>query len=562
MTYTRSAHLALAMLLVAGCDDAATPTGADLAAPADLAIAPDASLENAACEQALFAGWRANLPSVGMASKGAAASYDAVIGKLMRDFGVPGGAVAVMKDGRLVFAKGYGFADRDDPQLTHPDDLFRVASVSKQVTAAAILKLIEMGKLALDEKPFDILADLQPLPGKSRAPKLAAITIQNLLQHSGGWNRDSTYDPMFRAPTIAAALGTMGPPDGNGIIRYMLDKAPTYDAGTTYCYSNFGYCVLGRIIERRGGLPYDQFVKQHVLGPLGAKRMALGRSFEDERADGEVRYYDYPGAPMAQSVFPDRPGQVPWPYGGYSQEEMDANGGWIASPIDLLRFQRSLDGRQPPADILAANSIAKMIENPLIPVYCTANGKTAAFADVNAYWYGFGWQVNKYKNWWHTGSLPGTMTEVVRADNGFGWAAFFNTRPQDSGGFINRLDQDLWTALNGAKNDWPTQDWFDQYDAFSPWLAEGDFAKAADQARMTGLHASRLEGRSAGGRKEFRAQWATVPPGTSFEAAIDLDCLSFEAARARNDGAGASLTNLQSFADGAGRRRFQAIWMK
>src|SRR5262249_26248633 len=156
------------------------------------------------------------------------------------------------------------------------------------------------------------------------------------------------------------------------------------------------------------------------------------------RADNEVLYYPYPGQPLTTSVFPSVSGLVPWPYGGWYLEAMDSHGAWIASPVDLLRFQVRVDGRATPPDLLQPSSEAEMHANPQVPS-CNADGSTNPTDP--GYWYGFGWQVNQYGNYWHTGSLDGTATEDVIASNGFSWAAFFNTRPAD-GTFFGRLDRD------------------------------------------------------------------------------------------------------------------------
>jgi len=548
-----------ALLLVAivsspGCGNPAPADGGVLDGGTPDAFDRDAEL---ACEQALVDGWRANPPSLGVASDSSAAAWDATVAKMMRDFAIPGGAVAVIHDGKLVFAKGYGFSDRDAPQLAHADDLFRVASLSKQVTAAEVLSLVEQGALSLDDHPFDVLADLQPLQGKTRNPALAQITVRNLLQHTGGWNRDVTGDPMFMSPAIAAALGEPGPASCEDTIRYMLDKPLTYAPGTTMCYSNFGYCVLGRVVERKSGKTYDQAVHATLLDPLGATRMRLGASLVDARADGEVRYYDYPGAPLAQSVFPSV-GQVPWPYGGFAIEAMDSHGGWIASPIDLLRFQTGVDGRAPPADLISPTSIAAMTANPSVPSCTPTGGTTPPSTNV---WYGFGWQVNKYDNWWHSGSLPGTSTWVVRDTGGYGFALFFNTRPQDSTPLFTRLDGDPWSALAAAPP-FLDGDWFDQFVPFGDWMDAASFASALAQAAQASRFPSRIEGRLAGAAPQFRAQLVPLHPGARLANVTADDCVHYRDSDALLASQGYHPISLQWFTDADGLRRFQAAWEK
>jgi N-acyl-D-amino-acid deacylase len=376
-------------------------------------------------------------------------SYDRTIPRLMAKWEIPGGAVAVVKDGKLLFARGYGYADVEAHQPVQADALFRIASVSKPITSAAILKLVDEGKLSLDDHPFAILSDLSAPTGSTEDPRLAGITIRHLLEHSGGWDRDASGDPMFMSSTIAEALGTEAPAKTADIIRYMRGKPLDFDPGTRYVYSNFGYAVLGRVIEKVTGQPYDEYVKSAVLQPMGISRMAIGASLPSGRLEGEVKYYEKAG--NTTSVFPGG-GSVPWPYGGFYLEAMDSHGAWVASTIDLLRFLVHIDPRTAPAPFLSTASTNAMLARPSAPLW-----------QGSAYWYGLGWLVRPSggdANWWHDGSLPGTTTLLVRAYNGLDWVALFNARSSSSSSsFAGELDAALWAAA-GAVTQWPTEDLF------------------------------------------------------------------------------------------------------
>src|SRR5262245_50546319 len=151
------------------------------------------------------------------------ASFDDMMLAFLAKHDVPGAALAVTRDGMLVYARGFGIADHAGPVL--PRALFRVASISKPITAVAILKLIEEGKLKLDDRAFAVL-QLQPfLPkGRKRDPRLKDITVRQLLQHTGGWDRDKSFDPMFRSVDIAKAFQAPPPAQAQHIIRYMLGQ--------------------------------------------------------------------------------------------------------------------------------------------------------------------------------------------------------------------------------------------------------------------------------------------------------------------------------------------------
>ena len=375
------------------------------------------------------------------------AAYDRFMTDLLQRYHLPGGALAVSRDGRLLLAKGYGFADREHNRPVEADSLFRIASISKPFTAVAILRLVEQGKLHLDDKAFSYLADLHPPKGQTPDPRLALITIRQILHHTGGWDRDISFDPMFRPLIAAEAVGAPKPASCETVIRYMMGQKLDFDPGTKYAYSNFGYCVLGRIIERVTGEKYETFVKREVLSPAGITRMKIGSSLTSDEAGGEVHYYNE-GA--GRSVFPSLTGQVPWPYGGFYLEAMDSHGGWIASAIDLVKFANAIDGRRG-LPLLSRKSIAELTSRPAPPL-----------PQNSLAYYGLGLSirpVGKYANWWHGGSLPGTTTLLVRTHHGYCWAAVFNSRPEAAGKLSGDLDSGLWKAFAEVAA-WPDRDLF------------------------------------------------------------------------------------------------------
>ena len=341
-----------------------------------------------------------------------AKAFDPVVEKFMHERGIPGGALAVVKNRRLVYARGYGWADREKKISVQPDTIFRIASVSKPFTAVAVFKLIEVGKLSLDTRAIE-LTGIEPLlaNGAKRDARLDHITVRQLLQHTGGWDRDTSGDPMFKAVPIATLVGEAPPAGPRAVIRYMLGRPLDFDPGTRYAYSNFGYCLLGRIIEKISGQSYEAFVRENVLKTAGIARMKIGST--REQAEGESRYYTV-DSKEAANVFPDGPRQVPWPYGGFHLEAMDAHGGWIASAVDLARFAAAMDD---PAHspLLKPNSWKEMFNPPPAPVSRREDG------ELNSVFYGCGWQVRPLKkkdaaNFWHLGSLPdqaGSATAVT-----------------------------------------------------------------------------------------------------------------------------------------------------
>ena len=209
------------------------------------------------------------------------ASYDQIIAALMRKYAIPGGVVAVVRDGKLIYARGFGYADVEHKTPVQPDALFRIASVSKPLTAVAIMKLVEEGKLALDDRVAPFIAHLSPAAGATVDPRWNEITIRQLLNHTAGWDRDKPnggFDPMFRPAIAAAAVGAPAPASAETIIRYMKGMPLDFTPGEKYVYSNSGYAILGRVIERLSGMPYEQYVRARVLQPVGANRTRLGKT--------------------------------------------------------------------------------------------------------------------------------------------------------------------------------------------------------------------------------------------------------------------------------------------
>jgi len=414
---------------------------------------------------------------------------------------IPGGALAVVKDRQLVYTRGYGWADRENKVSVKPASLFRIASISKPFTAVAVLKLVEDGKLSLDARVWDTLGLESWITGGKKADeRWKQIAIRHLLHHTGGWDRDKSFDPMFRPREIAKSLGVSSPPGPRDIIRYMLGQSLDFDPGARYAYSNFGYCILGRVIEKVTGLAYGEFVQKSVLAPIGIKRMQLGASLEDKRADNEVRYYT-PSDETTESVFdlPARrvresshrsqtgaisgsvvssarnsvgepptdaresralPEKVRWPYGGFCLEAMDAHGGWIASAVDLARFAAALHDSEHSL-LLKPETIRTMHAPPESPVSQNDDGS------LKDHYYGCGWLVRPVgkeggANYWHTGSLPGTSTLLVRRSDGISWVVLFNQRSDDDKLPDSDIDPALHRAADAVRQ-WPKFDLFGQY---------------------------------------------------------------------------------------------------
>jgi N-acyl-D-amino-acid deacylase len=319
------------------------------------------------------------------------------------------------------------------------------------------MKLVEQGRLDFDARAFDIVR-LPPVLTKRKRPdpQLKRVTVRQLLQHTGGWDREKSFDPMFRPLVIAETVGVTPPAHPEAVIRYMMGHPLDFAPGARYAYSNFDYCVLGRIIETITGAPYEQYVQKHVLAPIGIKRMRVGASLLRKRAQGEVRYYT---PHDSDSVFPERKGKVPAPYGSFHLEAMDAHGGWIASAVDLARFAAAFHDPQR-CPLLKPETIETMHAPPPAPAWRSDDGTLK-----DAY-YACGWMVRPVKdgkaNYWHAGSLPGTATLLVRRWDGLSWAVLFNQRSTDPDLPDNAIDPAMHRAADAVKR-WTREDLFSRY---------------------------------------------------------------------------------------------------
>jgi N-acyl-D-amino-acid deacylase len=386
------------------------------------------------------------------------AVFDGVMSGLVSDWGVPGGQLAVTRGGRLVFDRAYGLADVEAGEPFLPESLCRIASVSKAITTVAVLALVDDGRLALDDRAFRLLAALEPPANAVRDPRLDEITIEHLLVHAGGWDDSTGVDPQQQPWTWRGAgmLGVAAPPSAEEIVRAMIGEPLDFDPGAKSIYSNFGFNVLGRVIEQVSGQPYEAFVQERILDPAGITRMQIGRTRLEERAHGEVRYYGPSGQARLPSIFPGE-GYGPVAYAAFYLESLDAHGGWIASAADLLRFATAIDGQRGPS-LLRPETVETMLRTPRPEVPEGAAGAGNAEPSM-----GLGWVVQPSSgglDWSHAGALIGSnMAWLARLHDGVGIAFSFNSQPADGIAFLTAVIPAVQQAATAIAA-WPDHDLF------------------------------------------------------------------------------------------------------
>lgn len=376
------------------------------------------------------------------------------INRLLDKYAIKGASVAVMKDGRLVLARGFGYADQETNQFVEPKHVFRVASVSKLITAVAVMKLVEEGKLSLDDKIFGeegLLNDSVYLAYKDK--RVDDITVRNLLNHSAGWNRNYG-DHMFMQHTIARQMKVDLPVDLPLIIKFALDKRLHFRPGSRTSYSNLGYAILGLVIEKKTGQTYVDYVTNEIFKPAGIYDIYMGKNLMEQKLANEVIYYEQRNVGKVHSVYAKNE-MVDRTYGGNDIELLGAAGGWIATAPDLMKFLSLIDGDETIPDILSMETL-RMMTNPLL-----SGGHTIGWSGTD----GRG-------NWWRTGTFAGTSAVMMRQANGFNWIILTNTSTWRGSKLSREINREIQASLNEVET-WPEYDLF-QY--IEPKLLQRELA--------------------------------------------------------------------------------------
>ncbi len=365
----------------------------------------------------------------------------------MEKWDLGGASLAIAYQGRLVYAKGFGISNNQTQEPVQPYHQFRIASVSKLITAAGIMKAREIGLLDLDQVVFGPQGILcEPKYGTIRDPLAYQIRILHLLQHTGGWRNVLRRDPMFAPVAVAQVMQVDAPPSLPTTIRFMLDQRGLFEPGTFYDYSNFGYCVLGEVLQQVYGKPYEQLIQEQVLHPLGLHRMRLGQSLPSQKAPWEVSYYTHPQERLNVS-FRGTSDSVSRAYEGTYLEGLGAAGAWIASPSEILKLGLALVPGEKPETILQDSSLIEMqAPNPqdsIGPLF-------------------LGWKRVDEEGCWRSGSLASGNALLLVNPEGLSWCFLSNTGTWRGPYFIYEVAGLLRRTLPKVNN-WPDRDLFEIY---------------------------------------------------------------------------------------------------
>jgi CubicO group peptidase (beta-lactamase class C family) len=364
------------------------------------------------------------------------------INAFLKKYKVPGLTMAISKDEKLVFARGYGYADKEKNLLMGPQHIGRIASVSKPITSVAMQILAQKfpAKISMNSKVFgdgSIFGSEYGTKALSNNEKL--IQVDNLLEHTAGgniWDNNDEMDHLENKPaenpkTFDPMFQYGGKSHAQLITAVLDDRNPDYAPGTYNAYSNFGYCVVGRIIEKISGTNYFNWVKTTVLQPCGITQMYIAKNNKNEKRANEFALYGQDG---------DNP------YGS-DVARMDSHGGWLASPIELLRLAVRIDGKAGKTDIIDAAALKSMTtatsytSNPVYEKKSYAKGWTLSDGGFS-----------------HNGLLPGSRSKLVIRYDGFSYSIIVNTATTAEG-FASEFEAMVREIISDTKN-WPKYDLF------------------------------------------------------------------------------------------------------
>lgn len=258
-------------------------------------------------------------------------TFDQFSRQLVRDSGGPGLSLAIVRGGKLVFARGYGYSRVESREPVLPSTLFRANSVSKWITNAAIQELIKDGVLTTDDLAFaKWLPDTLPSEPDDR---LNSVRLWHLFAHGVPWTRERCGFDL-----AARELGAPVPTPPQMMVHYFTRGQLAGPVGQTYGYHNTNHVVLARVIERATGQGYEEFIQKRMLEPLGIRRMRIGNTRRPDLSAHESYVYLLPDNPMGSVGLPQASGVEPLSHQLCMNEMQDANGGWLASAPDLAHL--------------------------------------------------------------------------------------------------------------------------------------------------------------------------------------------------------------------------------
>lgn len=359
---------------------------------------------------------------------------DRKISRFMDKWDLRGMSVAVTRHDSLIFAKGYGWSNAEFGIPLEANMVMRIASSSKLITAVAVMKLCEEGRLSLDSKVFGEKGVLNDTIYSNviSDKRLYDLTVDHLLVHKGGFS-GRAGDPMFNIKDIMTSNGLSEAPRGSELARAVLRRRLAAAPGEMRRYSNFGYMLLSLVVEKVVGKDYWDYVTSDLLGDVCTGGFYPATNYLSERYDCESQYYA-PDTVLVEE-YNGSGKMVPRVYGGTDVYGLMGAGGWLASAPAIARLVAVIDGDSRVPDILSASSIAKMTEYDEECPACR------------------GWShIEKDGSWLRTGTLYSAHSFVKHFPDGECWVITTNTGVWIGHNFVRQFVQlvDMLRADYGA----------------------------------------------------------------------------------------------------------------
>lgn len=337
-------------------------------------------------------------------------AMDSIMQRYLKRWEIHGAQLAISRHDSLLYARGFGYADKDRQISMEPSYIMRMASVSKLVTATGIMKLRDMGKIRLSDKVFGpkgILNDTFYV-NSIRDKRYFDITVEQLLRHKAGFT-NYAGDAIFSTRYIMQQNHLTTPPDHRTLLRIVLRRHLGYTPGTAQRYCNIGYTLLSLIIEKRTGMSYENFMQRYVLNPAGCYDFHIAGNYLKDRRKNETVYYMHSSS-VPVPEFNNSGRMVVRCYGENDITTALGAGAWVASAAELCRLVASIDGDRTVPDVISPQAVKLMTQ------------------EMPDHQFSLGWNFTpRNRPWIRTGSLVGTSALVLRYPDGECWVFITNT---------------------------------------------------------------------------------------------------------------------------------------
>lgn len=337
-------------------------------------------------------------------------AMDSIMQRYLKRWEIHGAQLAISRHDSLLYARGFGYADKDRQISMEPSYIMRMASVSKLVTATGIMKLRDMGKIRLSDKVFGpkgILNDTFYV-NSIRDKRYFDITVEQLLRHKAGFT-NYAGDAIFSTRYIMQQNHLTTPPDHRTLLRIVLRRHLGYTPGTAQRYCNIGYTLLSLIIEKRTGMSYENFMQRYVLNPAGCYDFHIAGNYLKDRRKNETVYYMHSSS-VPVPEFNNSGRMVVRCYGENDITTALGAGAWVASAAELCRLVASIDGDRTVPDVISPQAVKLMTQ------------------EMPDHQFSLGWNFTPHNRpWIRTGSLVGTSALVLRYPDGECWVFITNT---------------------------------------------------------------------------------------------------------------------------------------